>query len=54
MIFLIKEKQTHYFDEKQLVCCQLGTKFTLLVKFAVGNNVFFFFPVHGFRAKNRL
>lgn len=38
---LIKEKQTHYFDEKQLVCCQLGTKFTLLVKFAAGSDGFF-------------
>lgn len=29
--FLLKEKQTHYFDEKQLVRCQLGSEFTLLV-----------------------
>ncbi len=39
---LIKEKQTHYFDEKQLVCCQLGAEFTLLVKCAAGSDVFFF------------
>lgn len=49
--FLIKEKQTHYFDEKQLVCCQLGAEFTLLVKFATGSDVFFFFFVHEFRKK---
>lgn len=39
--FLIKEKQAHYFDEKQLVSCQLDTEFTLLVKFAAGSDVFF-------------
>lgn len=37
----IKEIQTHYFDEKQLVCCQLVTEFTLLVKFAAGHDVSF-------------
>lgn len=39
---LIKEKQTHYFDEKQLVCCQLDTEFTLLVKFAAGSDGFYY------------
>lgn len=39
----IKGKQTHYFDEKQLVCCQLDAEFTLLVKFAAGSDGFYFF-----------
>lgn len=38
---IMTEKHTHYFDEKQLVCSQLGAEFTLLVKFAVGGNSFF-------------
>lgn len=44
--FLIKETQTHYFDEKQLVCCQLVTEFTLLVRFAAGSDVFSLFSMH--------
>ena len=39
---LIKEKKAHYFDEKQLVCCQLDAEFTLLLKFAAGSAVFLF------------
>lgn len=34
--FRQKGKQTHYSDEKQLVCCQLGAEFTLLEDFAAG------------------
>lgn len=41
--FLMKEKkQTHYFDEKQLVCCQLGAEFPLVVKLAAGSDALFF------------
>lgn len=40
---LIKEKKAHYFDEKQLVRCQLDAEFTLLLKFAAGSAVFSFF-----------
>ena len=37
-----KGKKAHYFDEKQLVCCQLDAEFTLLLKFAAGSAVFLF------------
>lgn len=41
-MFLWK-KNTHYFDETQLVCCQLAAEFTLVVKFAAGSNVLFIY-----------
>lgn len=41
--FRIKGKQAHYFDEKQLVCCQLGGEIRLLAKFATGTNFSFSF-----------
>lgn len=41
--FSHERKQTHYFDEKQLVCCQLDAEFTLLVKSAAGSDFIYFF-----------
>ena len=50
-----KRKKAHYFDEKQLVRCQLDAEFTLLLKFAAGSAVFlfffFFFFLNDFRKK---